>query len=80
MEYTWQIMKCNSCNNIHAMPVPSLHTIYTSSLATYMCPYCRSEQLIYGSKCDKMIANKGINKDETYKIEITLKDKLAYTE
>lgn len=60
MDYKWQIMQCNKCNEPFAMPLPSLHKIYSSCDSTYMCPYCRSEQLIYTSKRDKMISNKGI--------------------
>lgn len=76
MEYTWQILKCGACNNIHAMPLLSLHTIYSSSESTYTCPYCGTQQLIYSSKCDKMRATRGIN-NKSIDQE---KDKWAYTE
>jgi hypothetical protein len=62
------------------MPIHSLHEIYNSSYSTYTCPYCGTKQLIYSSKCDKMLTNKGIDKNEIYKTKVTLKDKLDYTE
>jgi DNA-directed RNA polymerase subunit RPC12/RpoP len=59
-EYTWEILKCSKCGKHVALADREFKEIYTDNTANVTCPYCGLDFNIYGSKCGKMIGNRGL--------------------